>query len=109
MEENEKNRLEITLRTTGFAEVEETSIQELLKVIREGTLGNKVTTAIHQRKQGRFAKAMLNLTEANSYHMRSIQAIQFVLDDIKGVPHTEVGLQKYRQFYPSFPGWIGAW
>ncbi len=100
MEKNEKNILEAILKKKGFSEVDKILIQDLINVVQEETFGNKVVTALNQKKQGHFDKAMLNISEVNRDQVLSIRAIQSIIDKIKGVSKTEVVFEKYRQFYP---------
>ena len=89
MVKNEKNILENILKKNGIWEVEEILIQDLIEVVREDTFGYKVATALNQRKQGQFDKAMLNISEANRDQVLSIRAIQSIIDKIKGSSKTE--------------------
>ncbi len=108
MEINEKNILGTVLKNNGFVGVEDTSIQELLTTVQAGTLGNKVGAAMYQKKQGHFDQAMLNISEANRDHVFSIRKIRSILDEIEGVPPTEVIFEKYRQFFPFQIGLINS-
>jgi hypothetical protein len=100
MVKNEINILENILKKNGVLEVEGILVQELIEVVREDTIGYKVATALNQRKQGQFDKAMLNISEANRDQILSIRAIQSIIDKIKGSSKTEVIFEKFRQFYP---------
>jgi hypothetical protein len=100
MVKNEKNILETILKKNGILEIDEILIIDLIEAVRENTFGYKVDTALNQRKQGQFDKAMLNISEANRDQVLSIRAIQSLIDTIKGIPKTEVIFEKFRQFYP---------
>jgi hypothetical protein len=100
MVKNEKNILETILKKNGILEIDEILILDLIHAVRENTFGYKVDTALIQRKQGQFDKAMLNISEANRDQVLSIRAIQSLIDTIKGIPKTEVIFEKFRQFYP---------
>jgi hypothetical protein len=100
MVRNQNNILENILKKNGILEVEEILIQDLIEVVREDTIGYKVATALNQRKQGRFDKAMLIISQANRDQVLSIRAIQSIIDKIKGTSKTEVIFEKFRQFYP---------
>ncbi len=100
MIQDENFNLEVILENNGFSKLEKSLVQELNKVVREGTLGYKVKTAITQKKQGHFDKAMLNISEVNRDQVLSIRQIQSILDDINGGSRTEIILEKYRQIFP---------
>ena len=100
MVKDENIILGIILKKNDILEVEEKLLQDLIEIIREDTLGYKVTTALNQRKQGHFDKAMLNISEVNRDQVLSIRAIQSIIDKIKGTSKTEVIFEKFRQFYP---------
>ncbi|MCK5467882.1 MAG: hypothetical protein KAI99_05230 [Cyclobacteriaceae bacterium] len=100
MVKDENIILEIILKKNDILEVEEKLLQDLIEIIREDTLGYKVTTALNQRKQGHFDKVMLNISEVNRDQVLSIRAIQSIIDKIKGTSKTEVIFGKFRQFYP---------
>ena len=96
----EKNILAVILNKNGFAGVDDKIFQGLINVVQAGTLGKKVATALNQRTQGHFDKAMLNIGEANRDQVLSIREIQSIIDETRGDPKTEVVFEKYRQFYP---------
>ena len=100
MAKNEENILESIFKKNGILEVEKILIEELIEVVQKDTLGFKVATALNQRKQGQFDKAMLNISEANRDQVLSIRAIQFIIDKIKSTSKTEVMFEKFRQFFP---------
>ena len=84
----------------GVSEMDETLFQDLMGVVQRETFGNKVTSALNQRKQGHFDKAMLTMSEVNRDQVLSIRATQSIIDKTNGVSKTEVVFEKYRQFYP---------
>ena len=88
------------MKNNGILEVEEILIQNLVEIVREDTFGYKVATALNQRKQGQFDKAMLNISETNRDQVLSIRAIQSIIDKIGGTSKTELIFEKFRQFYP---------
>lgn len=100
MDNDEKNIVTRILKDNGFDDVDDIFVQDLLIVLQEGTLGSKVATAMNQRKQGQFDQSVTAFTKINRDHFQSIRKIQFLLDDIHSVPHSEVIVEKYRQFYP---------
>jgi len=100
MDNDEKNFVAQLLKHNGFDEVDDNIVQDLLIALQERTLGSKVATAINQREQGHFDQSVTAFTKVNRDHFLSIRAIQSLLDNIHGVPHSQVILEKYRQFYP---------
>jgi hypothetical protein len=100
MLKDEKNILENILKKNGIAGVIGEISQNLVDVVRTETLGKKVATALKQRTQGQFDKAMLNVSEVNRDQVLSIREIQSIIDETKGDPKTEVVFEKYRHFYP---------
>ena len=100
MDNDEKNIVPQILKDNGFDDVDDIFVQDLLTVLQEETLGNKVATAMNQRKQGQFDQSVTAITKINRDHFQSVRKIQSLLDDIHGVPHSEVIVEKYRQFYP---------
>lgn len=88
------------MKKNDILEVEEILVRDLIEVVRENTIGYKVATALNERKQGQFDKAMLNISEANRDQVLSIRAIQSIIDKICGTSRTEVIFEKFRQFHP---------
>jgi hypothetical protein len=100
MTENEKYFLKPVLEQNGFVDLDESLFHDLNNVLIEKTLGNKVATALKDKKQGQFDKAMLKISEANRDQILSVREIQTILDKSEGHAKTEVIFEKYRQFYP---------
>ena len=99
-EEEIQHHLENTLKTSGFSDLTKEMMVTLLGIVQGETLGNKVTSAVNQRKQGHFDSAVLHITEANRDHMLAVRKVQSILDDIRAVPRRTVILEKFRQVYP---------
>ena len=99
MDNDEKNFVAQLLKNNGLDDVDH-NVQDLLIVLQERTLGSEVATAISQREQGHFDQSVTAFTKVNRDYFLSIRALQSLLDNIHGVPHTQVILEKYRQFYP---------
>lgn len=75
--------LEVVLEKNGFAEITAALFQDLNNVVQEKTLGHKVATALIQRKQGHFDKAVLTISEANRDQVLAIRKTQSIIDKIE--------------------------
>ncbi len=63
MDNDEKNFVVQLLKNNGFDDVDDNIAQDLLIVLQDKTLGNKVATAINQREQGHFDQSVTAFTK----------------------------------------------
>ena len=108
MADDDTKILRATLSKNGFAEITKALLKDLNNVVQKETLGHKVATALVQRKQGHFDKAVLTISEANRDQVLAIRKTQSIIDKIEGRSKTEVIFEKFRQFYPFQIGLVNG-
>jgi len=97
---NSKHFSESNFKNLNIVTCDKIVVAGFLKIINGETVGEKVSTALTQRHQGHFDKAMLNISEANRDQVIAIREAQFILDKLAGRTNTEVIFEKYRQTIP---------